>query len=171
MAIPDFIDKYHLPDGDHECTMEEIEGKFLFSEIRETKWRQFKSMLIRMGELGIKPKKVLINGSFVTGREEPGDVDFAALIPPETVLEALENAEDDHDKSGIELFMGEQNQLALRNLFGAHLLIADTEEAFSYWSSVFRRGLSGKLREPDPLKDPDWVLRPDFKGILKVTLE
>ncbi|QUG41325.1 hypothetical protein KD050_18930 [Psychrobacillus sp. INOP01] len=171
MTIPDFIDRYHLPDGDHECTMEEIEEKFLFSETRERKWKQFSAMLYRMSELGLKPKKVLINGSFVTGRENPGDVDFAALIPPETVISALENAEDDHDLSGIELFMGRNNQLALRNLFGAHLLIADSEEMLSGWSTFFRKGQNGILREPDPEKDPEWVVRPDVKGILKVSTE
>src|SRR4051794_32190920 len=128
MTIPDFFDDYHLPNGIHECTFEEIEEKLLFTDSRARKWSQFNSMLNRMRELGIRPKKVLINGSFVTKREKPGDVDFAAFIPPDIISEALENAEDEHDISGIELFMGHQNQLALRNLFGAHLLIADSEE-------------------------------------------
>lgn len=171
MAIPNFFDDYHLPDGIHECTMEEIEEEFLFSDTRDKKWRQFTSMLFRMEELGIKPKKLLINGSFVTKRENPGDVDFAALIPPEIIIEALKKAEDDHDIGGIKLFMGHENQMALRNLFGAHLLVADNEEMLEEWSKIFIKGQSGKLREPDPKKDPEWVRRPDRKGILQVTFE
>lgn len=171
MAIPDFFDKYHLPGGIYECTMKEIEDEFLFSKTRDKKWKQFNSMLFRMRELGIKPKKLLINGSFVTKRENPRDVDFAALIPPETIIEALKNAEDDHDMNGIRLFMGQENQMALRDLFGAHLLVADNEEMLEQWSKVFIKGQFGKLREPDPEKDPEWVRRPDQKGILQITFE
>lgn len=170
MAIPEFFDNYHLPPGDHECTLEEIEERFLFTEIRQNKWDQFKRMIQRMSELGLKPEQVLINGSFVTGRTEPGDVDFAALILPEVVKKALAEAPDDHDRGGISLFLTKENQSALRDLFGAHLLVADTEDMLNGWGNIFRYGQHGKLREPDPQKDPEWVRRPTAKGILKVII-
>lgn len=168
--IPDFASEYYLPDGEYKCTFEEIEEKFLFSETREHRWGNFKTMLDRMIELGLKPKSLIINGSFVTKREEPGDVDFAALISPEVVRVALKSAKDDHDRNGIKLFLTERNQNVLRDLFGAHLLLADGEEMLELWSDFFRKGQDGELREPDPDKDPAWVIRPESKGILRVDL-
>ncbi|CAM4371962.1 MULTISPECIES: DUF6932 family protein [Bacillus] len=168
MTIPNFFDDYHLPPGEHICTMEEISTHFVSNEVRTRRWEDFVQMLKRICNLKLIPEEVLINGSFVTGRQEPGDVDFAVLIPPDTVRAALK-AEDEHDVEGVRLFVNPNNQVALRNLFGAHLLIADTKENLSLWSSLFRKGQYGKLREPDYNKDPEWVTRPDEKGILKVT--
>lgn len=170
MTIPEFIDCYHLPPEIIECTFEEIEEKFLFSPKREEKWECFKRMLDRMISLGLKPEKILINGSFVTGRSEPGDVDFAALILPETIKEALAKAEDSHDREGILRFLKSKNQEMLRDLFGAHLLVADSEPVLTAWANTFMKGLNGKLREPNPKKDPEWVTRPEIKGILSVSL-
>lgn len=94
-GIPNFANEYYLPDGEYKCTIEEIEERFLFSETRQQRWNNFKLMLDRMIELGLKPESLIINGSFVTKREEPGDVDFAALISPETVRDALKSAKDE----------------------------------------------------------------------------
>jgi hypothetical protein len=169
--IPDFFDGYHLPKGEHICTIDDIKDRFVYNEIRERRWNNFINMLERMLELGLRPTSALINGSFVTGREEPGDVDFALLIPPEVVEKALENALDEHDRNGIYLFMNPKNQVALRDLFGAHLLIADSEENLRGWSILFQKGLYGKLREPDPIRDPSWVKRPESKGILRINFQ
>lgn len=169
MTIPEFIDNYHLPPEIIECTLEEVEEKFAkLNPIRRRKWAQCKGVLDRLIDLGLKPEKILINGSFVTGREEPGDVDFAALILPDTVRTAFRNATDEHDKEGIKLFTKRDNVINIRNLFGAHLLIADSEANLDGYSKLFMKGMNGKLREPDPEKDPDWVIRPEVKGILKV---
>ncbi|MDQ0046050.1 hypothetical protein J2T18_000322 [Paenibacillus polymyxa] len=171
MSIPDFFDNYHLPDGVHECTIEEIEQRFLFSQKRRELWKLFKQMLNRLIGLGLQPSAILIDGSFVTGRSEPGDVDFAALIKPETVMEAMQTI-DDHDKGAIMLFMSPENQVPLRNLFGAHLLLADNEDSLSSWADFFRTGgVNGRLRERDKERDPDWVIIPSAKGILKVYLD
>ncbi|AOZ91615.1 DUF6932 family protein [Paenibacillus crassostreae] len=169
--IPDFFDNYHLPDGLYECTIEEIEQRFLFSEKRIYLWGLFKNLINRLIGLGLKPKALLIDGSFVTGREEPGDVDFAALIPPPVIEEALKTL-DEHDKHAIFLFMSPENQTAIRSLFGTHLLLADTEDSLNHWVDFFRTGgANGKLRDRDPERDPDWVIVPQSKGILKVYLD
>src|SRR5699024_167454 len=130
--IPRFCDRYHLPAGEYTCTI--VEEVFLFSEKRKRKWANFKNMFDRMLELGLKPSVILINGSFVTGRKKPGDVDFAALIPPRVVKDAIKRAENEEDKIGISLFINDNNQGALRAVFGAHLLVADNMEMLSFWS-------------------------------------
>ncbi|MED4041169.1 DUF6932 family protein [Niallia taxi] len=119
--IPNFIDDYHLPPGEHECTFEDIETRFLSTEIRTKRWDSFIALLKRLNELKLIPEAVLVNGSFVTGRNEPGDVDFCALILPDTIRAALQT-DDDHDIGGVQLFLNPDNQGAIRNLFGAHLL-------------------------------------------------
>jgi len=168
--IPVFVDDYHLPPGEHLCSMKDIEAIFLVTPIREKRWNNFIVMLKRLCELKLIPESILINGSFVTGRKEPGDVDFAALIPPQTLKNAL-SVEDGHDIEGARLFMNPKNQGALRNLFGAHLLVAHDEHSLGQWSSLFRKGQFGKLREPDPNKDPEWVTTPPEKGIIRVEKE
>ncbi|MEF2967792.1 hypothetical protein V3851_18340 [Paenibacillus sp. M1] len=170
--IPEFFDNYHLPDGVYECTIEEIEHRFLFSKKRVYVWGLFKKLLDRLISLGLKPKTILIDGSFVTAREEPGDVDFAALIPPETVITALADIKDDHDKQGIYLFANPNNADAIRSLFGSHFLIAENEEYLNAWANFFQKGGNhGRLRDRDPERDPEWVIIPRSKGILKVHLD
>lgn len=169
MSIPDFFDGYHLPPGEYECTLKDIEQRFLFSEMRTFRWDKFLILLKRICELKLIPEVVLINGSFVTGRQEPGDVDFAVLIPPETIRTALANAHDDHDENAIKLFLNLQAQGLIRDLFGAHMIVVDSEEMLKSAGSIFKRGLNGSLRERDPIRDPDWITIPSEKGILKVT--
>ncbi|MCA1295404.1 hypothetical protein LBW89_20565 [Paenibacillus sp. alder61] len=169
--IPEFCDGYHLPEGIHECTIKDIEHAFLFTEKRKKLWRMFKGLINRLIDVGLTPKAILIDGSFVTGRKEPGDVDFAAYIPPEVVSEAFTTL-DEHDKQAITLFLNPNNQLAIRNMFGAHLLLADSEDMLNQWAYFFCTGGSkGKLRDKDPERDPDWVIVPRSKGILKVYLD
>ncbi|MDC3418604.1 DUF6932 family protein [Aquibacillus salsiterrae] len=168
MEIPDFFDDYHLPPGEHECTMKEIEQRFLNNEMRTFRWDKFIILLKRICELKLEPEVVLINGSFVTGRKEPGDVDFAALIPAETVINAKSIAIDNHDISGIELFLNLQAQGVIRDLFGAHMIVADSDFMLKQASNIFKKGLNGKLRQKDPNRDPEWVEIPEQKGILKV---
>lgn len=169
--IPDFFDKYHLPDGEYECTIEGIEQRFLSTEQRTKVWSLFMRLLDRLIQVGLTPSAVLVDGSFVTGRDELGDVDFAALIKPEVVDSALK-AMDDHDRGAVQLLMNPDNQGAIRDLFGAHLLVVPDEQGLQYWSWFFRTGGQfGKLRDRDPERDPEWVVIPQAKGILKVLFE
>ncbi len=170
--IPDFIDKYHLPPGEHECTLKEIEERFLVSEQRQKVWKEFNSLIDRMGSLGISPNKVVIDGSFVTGRENPGDVDFGALIVPSKIEAALKNISDHHDIDAIKILVNPQNQNLVRSLFGAHMLIAPNEFGLRQIAKIFKNGGEqfGQLRKPDPTRDPEWVEVPKEKGILKVNL-
>lgn len=169
MPIPGFVDNYHLPDGEFECTIEEIEQTFLTSEKREKVWKGFTALIDRLTDLGIRPEYVYIDGSFVTRRVEPGDVDFAALIKPGPMLRALKKA-DDHDKQAILDFCNPAKQNEIRNYFGAHLLVAKDNATLNQWANFFRFGAGGSLREPDPDRDPSWVVKPQSKGILKVAL-
>jgi hypothetical protein len=164
-AIPDFvINSYYLPKGQYGCTIKEIEELFLFSDRRKTIWRLFTDFTFRLKTLGIAPDAVLINGSFVTKRINPGDVDFVFLIPMEKINEALAALEDEHDKAAIHMLFEPANQAPLRSLYGVHFLYAHDLNIFDYWSYYFQNN----VREPDPKRDPPWVKSPAGKGILYI---
>lgn len=164
-SIPDFIDDYFLPSGVYECGLDEAEERFAYNEIRREKWKQFLRLMDRLIELKLKPNAILIDGSFVTRRDAPGDVDFVAYIPLETARSALQ-APDQHDKNGINILLNKTNQLAIRDMLGVHLLLAATEEAFNSWETFFQQ-----VRDPDPNRDPNWVKKPIKKGIIKIVFK
>lgn len=169
VAIPDFSDKYFLPPGEHSCTLTEIEERFGSCNAQRRKvWSAFKRLLERKVELGLRPERALIDGSFCTGRELPGDVDAAILIRPDIIMAAL-NAADHHEKRAIMLILqgtrSSSVQNMLRDLFGAHILIADTDNTLDLWGDFFKQ-----TRALDPDKDPSWVTKPRAKGILKVDM-
>ena len=162
-CIPDFTNNgYYLPKGQYSCTMLDIEGAFLFSNRRCVLWRLFKDFAFRLSSLGVLPDAVLINGSFVTKRHDPGDVDFVFLIPIPTVNNALANARDEHDKEGILMLFHPDNQIPIRNTHGVHFLCAHDKNSFNYWSDYFQNN----VREPDSNLDPPWVRSASGKGIL-----
>lgn len=165
--IPEFFDNYHLPCGEHKCTINEIEQRFLTTYRREVVWQYFDNSLSCLMSLGLFPDILLINGSFVTGRSEPNDVDSALLIKPCVAYLALMTP-DQHDKDAICLFLDPQNERAIRVFFGAHILIFPDETGLELASKLFQYGKGGQLREPDPLRDPPWVKKPHSKGILRV---
>lgn len=171
MPIPDFVDGYHLPGHEHECTIEEIESMFLNTPDRVRVWGLFKGLLFRLETLGIMPDILLIDGSFVTGREAPGDVDFGALIKPDAVRRALSNFTDPHDRNAILRIADPSHQDLMRELYGAHLIVAKDNDGLVQISRLFRKGGTFRqLRDPDPGRDPSWVTRPKQKGILRVIL-
>lgn len=168
MPIPNFFDGYHLPDGEFECTIKEIENTFLTNEQRRIVWNRFFQLIERIISLGLYPEVVLINGSFVTGRKFPRDVDACVLIRPQVVVSALSAVRDPHDEEAIKMFIDYHYELIIRNLFGCHLLIVPDENGLTLLSKFFREGLNGRLRDPDPYLDPHGVVTPPRKGILKV---
>ena len=172
MPIPDFVDGYHLPRGIHEATLKEVEDRFGNStNTRIRVWKCFLALMDRLNQLGLTPDEIYIDGSFVTGRNEPGDVDFAVLIRPGKTKRALKTASD-HDKRAIQLFSNPAAQDDIRDLFGAHFLIADVPMALDKYTSLFRVGLPGVgLRDPEPNKDPSWVKKPKEKGIIRLVEE
>lgn len=172
MPIPEFTDDYHLPPGEHVCTFNEVRARFgCAGQQRQKVWNAFARCYDRIQELRLNPELVLLDGSFVTGRPDPHDVDAALLLSMEDVRKALEVA-DDEDKEAIRLFAnispGMSSEGLIRCLFGAHMIFAFDEGMLATWSLFFRMGVNGRLRDPDPDRDPPWVRRPAEKGILRV---
>jgi hypothetical protein len=79
--IPAFNDDGYLPPGVHPATLEEIAARFgREAELRQVQMdslRWLGDAVRRAGGL-----RLIVNGSFVTDRAEPNDVDCAVLIGP-----------------------------------------------------------------------------------------
>lgn len=78
--IPPFRPDGYLPEGVHVCSEADVIFRFGSSSRRR---RQLALRLRRWIELGrqVGAKRLLVDGSFVTAKEEPQDVDTVILLP------------------------------------------------------------------------------------------
>lgn len=167
MPIPSFCGSPHaywLPPGTHACTPHEVTQRFVYNKVRNKVWRYFLFSLERMHDLGLVVPEVLIDGSFVTGREEPGDVDAVCHIPPVDLQQMLAASPDEDPL----LFLLKQPDQA-RRLFGVHMFVVPTSQNFDYFRHGFAKGFGGKgLRPPDSVRDPAGLVVPAEKGLISV---
>lgn len=79
MPIPDWNEYGLLPEGLHDCRLDEIEERLGFNEYRQ-------SLIEGLGDairwLSTMPpiECLIVDGSFVTNKERPGDIDVVAMI-------------------------------------------------------------------------------------------
>ena len=77
--IPDFNDRGYLPAGIHPASLVEIEARFgLESELRRVQMESLRWTVDLAWRAGAH--RIVINGSFVTDKWEPNDVDCVLLI-------------------------------------------------------------------------------------------
>lgn len=79
MAIPLLNDLGLLPAGIHECTPNEVVEAFCGSPARVAAWQRFQQFL-QWAETKPKPVEFLVDGSFVTDKVAPSDIDVAVDI-------------------------------------------------------------------------------------------
>jgi predicted nucleotidyltransferase len=82
-VIPELIDGM-LPEGIHPCTMEEVNerfGRFLRSDRRIHLTASLREFVGAARESGIVAA-IVIDGSYVTRKEEPGDIDLIVALKP-----------------------------------------------------------------------------------------
>ena len=73
--LPDFDEVGNLPPGVHEATWDEFVQRFGWTSRRCELIDGLKSALEPLREAGCR--RVFVNGSFVTDKDEPGDIDVA----------------------------------------------------------------------------------------------
>lgn len=78
---------YTGPFDPLSCTEEDIESLFLFSQQRESLWRGYKVWQKRVLRL-FGSAKFWLNGSFVTTKENPHDIDVVVIVSRESYAEA-----------------------------------------------------------------------------------
>ena len=88
--IPPFDDFGNLPPGIHRATIEEVRDRFGDgSPEREAEMDELAAFANWAKAFGII--RIIVNGSFVTGRLSPGDVDVIILPGPNADMDALPN--------------------------------------------------------------------------------
>lgn len=82
MPIP-LLDKNGvLPAGVHECTIDEIKvqfGSFQTSDRRPQLWAKLNAFLVEAKASGLVVS-VIVNGSFVTAKPDPNDIDLIVEV-------------------------------------------------------------------------------------------
>ncbi len=79
--IPAFDDSGYLPAGIHAATFVEIEARFgRTSELRKVQMESVAWMIDLAKRAGVE--RIVLNGSFITDKLEPNDVDCVLLISP-----------------------------------------------------------------------------------------
>lgn len=82
VPIPALLPSGWLPDGVHECTIEEIQERFGRFQESDRRPRLAKQLLDYLGELRSAKigKYLIVDGSFATGKPDPGDIDLLLVL-------------------------------------------------------------------------------------------
>src|SRR5437016_2083437 len=90
--IPHCNDDGYLPPGIHPATLEEIAARFgQESELRQVQMESLRWLVDLARRAGVE--RVVVNGSFVTDKLEPNDVDCVLLIGPDFPRDASAETE------------------------------------------------------------------------------
>jgi hypothetical protein len=90
--IPDCNDDGYLPAGIHPATLDEIAARFgRESELRQAQMESLRWLVDLARRAGVQ--RIIVNGSFVTDKLEPNDVDCVLLIGPGFPHDAAAEAE------------------------------------------------------------------------------
>jgi hypothetical protein len=92
--IPPFNDDGYLPSGVHPAAVEEIAARFgEGSELRQVEMASVRWLIDLTRRAGVR--RIIINGSFVSDRLEPNDVDCVLLLDAAYPLERTADEELD----------------------------------------------------------------------------
>jgi len=90
MPLPSFNEHGLLPVGIHDCTLDELKatfGSFQRSDRRQQLFAKLELFLAEVRVSGIV-RRVILNGSFVTAKAEPNDIDFLLVVAADHSFEA-----------------------------------------------------------------------------------
>jgi hypothetical protein len=125
--IPPFRPDGYLPEGVHVCT--EAEAIFYFGRGNQRR-RRLCARLRRWIKLGrqVGARRLLVDGSFVTTKKRPDDVDAVLLVSPD--FEHLVQGEDEAALELEEMFVTRQPQ---------EIFAAEDEADWQDWVEFFSR--------------------------------
>lgn len=127
LPIPPMCSDY-LPIGLHDCTIEEIRQYFGTNERRNVLIENLYNYSIKLREVGLDGW-IIVNGSFVTAKERPGDIDVILIIGESYDLTA--------PISPLERRILSQEYV--KDAFELHLFVAPDELTAECWKSFFSR--------------------------------
>jgi hypothetical protein len=89
--IPAFNNDGYLPPGIHPASLEEVAARFgQEPELRQTQMESLRWLVDLARRAGVQ--RLVVNGSFVTDKWEPNDVDCVLLIGPDFPRDAAAQA-------------------------------------------------------------------------------
>jgi hypothetical protein len=90
--IPPFNEDGYLPPGIHRATLEELATRFgQESELRQVQMESLRWLVDLAQRAGAQ--RIVVNGSFVTDKMEPNDVDCVLLVGSDFPRDAAAEAE------------------------------------------------------------------------------
>ena len=151
--IPELQDGV-LPEGLHLCTLEEVKaafGQFRRSDQRPRLTERLARYIQDARNSGVV-SAIVIDGSYVTAKDEPGDIDLILALRPDFDLTA--------EMRPLEYNI--QSKSMVRKLYGFDVLPAeDGSEAYQRFLDFFSRV---------KLNDPDQQTSQERKGVLRIEL-
>lgn len=83
MPIPNFSDYGFLPNAVHDCSLEEVEsifGRFQGTDRRINLTKKLKDYVreLKQCKIGVE---LIIDGSYVTQKDDPSDIDLILVLP------------------------------------------------------------------------------------------
>lgn len=147
MAIPDFNADGLLPSGIYDCSLSEAKDRFAFNDTREAIWENLLLALEEMRIAGLSGI-VHLDGSYVTDKPIPGDVDLILDVRNETIQQ---------QGLAVMFFYSKHNDLKANNVDWWPTLPAQNDFV-SFFQYVGEKTAAAKHLQPK-----------DLKGILKVT--
>jgi hypothetical protein len=123
MPIPNLNEQGLLPPGIYDCSLEEIGerfGTFQSTDHRPRLYEKLQAFLQQVRSINLA-NAVILNGSFVTGKADPNDIDLILVVPSNIDFSA-------------ELRPMAYNVLSKRRVsrqYGFHILVA-REDAIDY---------------------------------------
>jgi hypothetical protein len=85
MPIPDLNENGLLPEGIHEASLEEVRerfGRFQRTDRRPSLFTKLSTYLAEVRASGLVVA-VIVDGSFVTAKDEPSDIDLILVLRPD----------------------------------------------------------------------------------------
>ncbi len=151
--IPDLQDGV-LPEGIYPCTIEEVEakfGKFQRSDCRPHLTQKLKQYIADacVSDMAVA---VIIDGSYITKKAEPGDIDLLLVLRADFDL-TLELRPFEYNL---------QSKRRVKKLYSFDILVAlDGSEAYEQYVTLF-----ANIRKDDPEQETSQ----SRKGLLRIAL-
>ena len=85
MPIPELNENGFLPEGVHEASLEEVQerfGRFQRTDRRPALFAKLSTYLAEVRASGLA-EAVILDGSFVTAKDEPSDIDLILVLRPD----------------------------------------------------------------------------------------
>ena len=83
MSIPPLDADGYLPEGLHDCTLDELQRRFgmdVHEECRSLLFSKLHEYVVEIRSTA-RDLVLLVDGSFVTGKDHPNDVDLILILP------------------------------------------------------------------------------------------